>query len=547
MSETPDPDDRGRRDAASSGPGGSHIDSPATGGGSATPSRSAEESLSAILEAIPNPAFLMDVTGTVARANQAVIDRLGLDVREVVGACAYDLLPESLAQELRRHAETVIHQGKAERFAGRCGERPAEHIIAPVCGADGRILQLCVLCIDTGEREETEEESLRAQLRQAQKMEALGQLATRVAHDFNNTLTVIRGCITRACALLPPGNEARQCLGQVLDATHQATGLTRSLLAFSRRLPVEKRPVDLRRLVVESTELVRATLPAWISLEANLPPAAPLWVQADESQIHQVVLNLAINARDAMPVGGILRMAVRAVEKRGPDQPQDAPPSPAWAELLVSDSGEGIAPDNLGKIFEPFFTTKTHGQHSGLGLAIVRSIVREHDGQVEVRSEAGKGTTFTIQLPCIESGATPRPLATQSSMPPGSGEQVLLAESNPHVGGIIALTLESLGYEVMRATDAATALETAERQGPLLRVAILETDLPGGRGLVCLRQMRERGLGLPAILLTGNEAPDPAEVDRNTTLLPKPFDMPELARLVYNALQNASRKEDSPS
>jgi two-component system, cell cycle sensor histidine kinase and response regulator CckA len=505
----------------------------------------ADVQLGLILDAIPEPAFLIEPHGTVLRANPAAVRRSGLPTEHIVGRPLCDLTPSESSRIQRRQIESVARTGRSARLTQQCDGRLIQHVVSPIRVDDGRVTRLVVLHIDMTDREraETDRQALREQLHQAQKMEALGQLAAGVAHDFNNALTVIRGYITQACAVLPPDHEARGCLGRILDATHQATGLTRSLLTFSRRLPGERRPLDLRQLVDESARMIQAALPASVMMEIDNPSSPPLWVEVDESQIRQVILNLAINARDAMPEGGHLRIRLAPVDDQAVHGAGRADRPSRWAVLLVEDTGIGIPPEHLKRVFEPFFTTKPRGEHSGLGLAIVLSVVEGHGGEVAVQSQQGEGTVFAVRLPCAQARADNREQEEPTSMPRGDGHLVLLAESNPHVGGIIALTLESLGYQVIQVTDAAAALETARRRGHLIRAVILETDLPGGHGLTCLRQMREQGIRVPAIVLTGGQPSDPLKPDAGTALLAKPFDMPDLAQLVYNAVQDEPSKE----
>lgn len=371
--------------------------------------------------------------------------------------------------------------------------------------------------------------------------DAIGQLAASVAHDFNNLITVIRGHATQACASLLPDHEARKALRSILDATQHTSDLTRSLQAFVRKVPIEKRPVDLRRVVEDAARLVQPILPATIALEIENDHALPVWVEADASQLHQVVLNLAINARDAMAGGGRLGIAVR-VSRRRPERRRPG----GEALLVVTDTGIGIAPENLCRIFEPFFTTKSRECSSGLGLSIVQRIVGEHGGRVEVDSTPGKGTAFTVSLPLTQSRPCAEPVDEVPVMPRGNGELILLAESNPHLGGIIALTLESLGYAVMQATDGVLIPQIARKQGERLRLVIIEADLPGCRGITCLERMREEGLRPPAILLTGRSEPQASDVPVGTTLLSRPFEMPQLARMVYDAVRPDRQKETGP-
>jgi signal transduction histidine kinase/DNA-binding NarL/FixJ family response regulator len=255
------------------------------------------------------------------------------------------------------------------------------------------------------------EEALRhaeQQLRQAQKMEAVGQLAGGVAHDFNNLLTVIIGNAQFISGDLEPGaRETQECLAQLIDAANRAAKLTRQLLAFGRKQIVQAKPLDLNQLIPNLCTMLKRLIGEHIRLECTYAQNLPL-VLADPSMIDQVIMNLAINSRDAMPLGGCLRIATQQVELDGSTcQPDGENRVGQFARISVSDTGSGISPKNLSHIFEPFFTTKDVGKGTGLGLATVFGIVKQHHGWVEVESELGLGTTFQIYFPALESEAKP--------------------------------------------------------------------------------------------------------------------------------------------
>ncbi len=410
------------------------------------------------------------------------------------------------------------------------------HLINAIAGRLGRTIERVWA--------EEDREALQEQLHQAHKMEAVGQLAAGVAHDFSNLLTVIRGHADRAGTMLAGENRARKELEQIQEATHQAADLTRALLTFSRKLPAEKKPIDLCAVVQESERLLRRVLPAAVQLEVDAACESPLWVNADQTQVHQVVLNLAINARDAMPDGGTLRVALSSmVESDIGDLPEAPDSGGSAARLVVADTGVGMSPEVQTRIFEPFYTTKTRGQGTGLGLSIVHGIVKDHGGHIEVRAEVGKGTTFTVVLPCIRSGAVAEPVRSATITPKGRGELILLAEDNQHVRGIIASTLESLGYNVTLAEDGITALGIFAQHDKEIRLLILDADLPARSGPDCLRELRDKGVKTPAIVITGNVDFESSELDDETVLLRKPFGMPELASTVSVALGTDAGQE----
>ena len=422
-----------------------------------------------------------------------------------------------------------------------CDEGPflqeERSLINAIAGRLGRII----------ERRQTEDDkaALQTQLHQAQKMEAVGLLAGGVAHDLNNLLTVIRGNAGRVRGMLAADHKAHEALIVLEQAAQQAAGVTRSLLTFSRGLPVEKKPLDLCAVVEESTRLLRRMIPAAIELDVDVQREPPLWIRADSTQLQQVVLNLAINARDAMPDGGTLRVAVAPAGESDAGELVDSSSSAALhGRLEVTDTGVGVPLEIRERIFEPFFTTKERGQGTGLGLSVVHGIVEDHGGRITVQSQVGVGSTFTIVFPCVRpEPASEEPSTPATITPQGHGELILLAEDDAHTRGIIALTLESLGYRVLQAADGLAVLDICERYRQKLRLFILDLDLPKCSGLECISEIRGRGMTTPVVAITGNVALGLDIPDCETVLLCKPFGMPELASVVWSALGGDARWE----
>lgn len=388
----------------------------------------------------------------------------------------------------------------------------------PVRDATGRVVELITMAQDVTERVRMEEE-----LRQSQKMDAVGQLASGVAHDFNNLLTAIFGFTTLARRTLAPQHPANSALDRVEEAARQASGVTKALLTFSRDKHADKRPIHLARAVHEAVRLLRRTLPAGIDLVTRYDIDAPLWVMGEATQIQQIVLNLAINARDAMPDGGRLSITV---ERRGePDDPH--------AALIVTDTGVGMTPEVAARIFEPFFTTKPPEHGTGLGLSIVHGIVRDHGGKVDVATERFRGTTFTIRFP-VTAAPPPEPAQGAATTPAGVGQLILLADDYTYVREIVASMILNLGYRVVQAPDARTLMDAAREHGTDARLIVIDHDMPGMSGLECLNAMRHAGDSTPAILMTGNTAA--LEPPEGVEVLRKPFQMHELAAAIGRAL-----------
>ena len=387
-------------------------------------------------------------------------------------------------------------------------------------------------------RAEQEKGQLEQQLHQAQKMAAIGQLASGVAHDFNNLVTVVLDNTELIRKMLPPDSPVHTALATIAQASRQAAGVAQSLLAFSRNVPADKRPVNLQQFVEESARIVRGMLPSSIEILVDQSSETPLWLYADATQLQQVVMNLAINARDAMPEGGTL--CIRTSQANESDLrrlPQASGSAIEYACLVVSDTGTGMAPAVQGRIFEPFFTTKPRGQGTGLGLPIIRGIVREHGGQIEVHSEPGQGSTFRMLLPCIEGVAESEMAEPAAPTPRGHGELVLLAEDHQFIREMLASTLQSRGYEVYQVADGLALMDTYHQHRCIAQMLVVDVDLPKRSGLDCLRDIRGQGGDVPAILMTGNVGVEVEPlVDGRSFLLRRPFRMTELTGLISEVL-----------
>ncbi len=415
-------------------------------------------------------------------------------------------------------------------FAGDGEVRHVRTSASVTGGTDGAPLQMAGIAIDITDRKRAEEEKagLEAQLRRLQKLEAIGQLAAGIAHDFGNLATVIHGHAAQLADRFGDDPAACETLRPLQAAAEQALSLVRSLLLFGRETTGEETLLDLNALVEETAALVRHMLPKTVELEIETRSEAPLRILADKTQLQQVILNLASNARDAMPEGGMLRIAVAPAAAPEADEAPESPgEGPAFVRLSVSDTGMGILPEILPRIFDPFFTTKPRGQGTGLGLSIVHGIVDACGGRVDVRSSRGAGTTFDILLPC--SGAGEPVAASTSPYRNGAGQHVLLAEGDPYVRGTLVAFLESVGYRVDHAGDAGGLADLLTRCGDDARLLVLDAALPPRGGLACLADVRRAIPGLPVVLLFAAEPVPPAAVPGPAAILTKPFSMAELA------------------
>ncbi len=383
----------------------------------------------------------------------------------------------------------------------------------------------------------TEHKRLEGQLRQVQKMDAFGQLAGGVAHDFNNILAAITlhlGLLRDAAGLDP---ETRSSIGELEKEAARGASLTRQLLAFSRQRTIQMKPLDLRDVVENLLKMLRRVIGERIAIDLHTAPELPS-VEGDVGMLEQVLMNLCVNARDAMPGGGRISLHLEAVAVDEPRarQTPDARPG-AFVQLRVSDTGCGMDAATIGKIFEPFFTTKDVGRGTGLGLSIVHSIVRQHGGWIEVESAPAKGSTFRILLPA-QSTPVASPAAPAAEIAPtGHQELILTVEDEESVRAILSILLNRYGYRVLRARTGPEALTLwrSHRQ----EIALLLTDmvLPGGMsGADVIQQLRAERPDLPVIIASGYmgalEASAPPDVEK----LQKPFEGHTLLEALHRAL-----------
>ncbi len=368
-----------------------------------------------------------------------------------------------------------------------------------------------------------------AELLQSHKMEAVGRLAGGVAHDFNNLLTVISGYARLLVQALDDDDPRRASADEILRASKRATTLTTQLLSFSHRQVVQARSFDLNLCAQNLEEMLRPLIGEHIAFETNLDPTLPP-VHADTSQIEQVIVNLVVNARDAMPKGGTVTLRTKLVDlvPHGPRQPATLEPG-AWARLSVTDTGTGIDPEIRSQIFEPFFTTKPPGKGTGLGLAMVYGVVKRSGGAVQIESSEGKGTRVDVYLPLaaeppIADAPEGQPVAVPAR---GDGVTVLLVEDEEMVRGLARRTLETAGHTVLEARDGKEALAVAESAGVEIDVLVTDIVIPFLSGPELADRLRQSRPRLRVIFTSGyprNIAGGSVSLPAGSLFLKKPFD-----------------------
>jgi two-component system cell cycle sensor histidine kinase/response regulator CckA len=387
-----------------------------------------------------------------------------------------------------------------------------------------------------GFRDVTRRLELEGQVRQAQKMDAIGSLAGGVAHDFNNILTVIRGNVELMLTDTNLPDVHRGDLGVVYGAAERAMELTRQLLAFSRKQVVHPVALDLGAVVRELEPMLRRLIGEDIAVDTTLEPSTT--ILADRAQIEQVLLNLAVNGRDAMPRGGTLTIHTAHVDVSADRRLRGATiPAGRYVALEVEDTGLGIAPHHIDRVFEPFFTTKEAGRGTGLGLATVYGIVKQSNGFVDVESWLGAGTAFRILLPAVDQRPTSR-TAEFPVVDVGSG-RVLVVEDEFAVRQFVRRALEKRGYEILQAASGPDAIELVRSQSGALDLIVTDVVMPGMSGARLIQELRQMGVDAPVLYMSGytdDEVIRRGVKHSEVLLLAKPFTAPQLAAAVQKAM-----------
>jgi len=477
-----------------------------------------------------------DLDGRITDANRAFTASLGYRLDELIGKPITELVPTEWHEDLLRarsekagsDQEATIYE---HELVAKSGHPIRVEVASRLISRDGRPVGVEAICRDISERKLLEE-----RLRQSQRLEAVGQLAGGVAHDFNNLLTVITG-YTQVLSKRP-GNAELTELAQIGSAADKAAALTRQLLAFSRRQVLQPKVIDLNEIVSGLSPMLTRLIGEHVELVASLGDGLDP-VLADPGQVEQVLMNLVINARDAMPEGGKLTIetASTVLDESYVESHQDATVGPHIV-LAVSDTGSGMDEATLERVFEPFFTTKAPGSGTGLGLATVHGIVRQSGGNIWVYSEPGHGTTFKIYLPAVKAELTNR-RTTEHEASPGGVESILIVEDQDAVRNVVALMLESNGYVVHAAAHPADALRLVEQEEPTIDLLLTDLVMPDVSGRELAAQIQQHRPGTRVLYMSGysNHA-----TTRNGTredgsaYLEKPFSEIQLARAVRAAL-----------
>jgi two-component system cell cycle sensor histidine kinase/response regulator CckA len=481
----------------------------------------------------------LDAEGRLLYVNPRHKELLGWDPEELLGRAAIELVHPEDREPIANSMGGIISAGTYQTMQYRCLTKSGESRYLEGSGraytsADGELRIVAVgMDIDERMRAEAALQDAEAQLRISQRMESLGRLAGGVAHDFNNMLTVILGSARWMEQHPEDGPEStRELASEIVQAAEKSADLTRQLLAFGRMQIVETQPLDLDERVNQLSRILKSLVGDEITIVIASGRGEHL-VNADPSQIEQLIVNLAANARDAMPSGGTLSFRTDQVrlEEGGEKGALDLPAGD-YVSLEVADTGLGMTPETLARIFEPFFTTKEVGRGTGLGLSTVYGIVKQGGGEIEVQSSVGEGSRFRVLLPRLEGVAAESQAGVrQTPVPSGRGEHVLLVEDSPQVRRLSCRVLLEGGYRVTQASDGVEALEKLRENPEGFDVLVTDIAMPGMGGIELTRRCAELNLRMPVVFVSAYAEPGLAEEGlraNRSRWLKKPFSSDDL-------------------
>ncbi len=497
--------------------------------------RSSEQRYRALVEQSPFGILIIDHDLNLIAANQAYADQVGAPSLEALrghNIMSSPAVDEEMVKSLGERVRSGEALSTSLSYVSLFGKQVDVHVnVAPAFDEDGAFVAAQIIFEDVSESRRLEE-----QLRQSQKMEAVGRLAGGVAHDFNNNLTVILG-LAEQLAVAPLGPEEREAVDEIILSAERSAALTNQLLAFSRRDEAELVGVDLNRVVERLEPMLRRVLGAKVELGVSFV-REPVVIEADARLLEQVVVNLAVNARDAMPDGGKLKIRVSSDPGAG-------------AQLDIEDDGEGMDAETRTRSIEPFFTTKKEGSGTGLGLYTVYGIVRQFDGSMQIESEPGCGTRISIRFP-VFTGMMPREgtagAARTVTRDTACGELVLVLEDQPSVRKLLCRVLSRRGHTVISAKDGAEAIERARSSDRPIDLIVSDVRLPDTSGPETVAVLRAEHPDLQVLYVSGyNDLPRDAEgrLEDGFELLTKPFSADLLLTRVRSLLDERGKELDA--
>jgi two-component system cell cycle sensor histidine kinase/response regulator CckA len=505
--------------------------------------------LAAVVDHTDDAIIGLTPEGQVTAWNRGAQRLFGYTAEEMLGEPSSILADDSEHGQQKSGLDRIRHGEGGIYYEARRLHKDGHRIdvsfnIAPIHDGAGTVIGVSLVARDiTAAKEAAERQrELQERTNQAQRMESLGKLAGGVAHDFNNILAIIANYTDFAIEASTGNPDVEADLTQVRTATQRAGNLTRQLLTFTRADAIQPQNIDLNVAVAEVNGMLERTIGQHITLITK-PSPKPLTVHADPGQLQQVLLNLAINARDAMPEGGTLVLEVNTATLDG-DELDMQPPLGAgtYARLLVSDTGTGISAEVAEHIFEPFYTTKPRGKGTGLGLATVYGIITEAGGSINLYSESGIGTTFRLYLPIVTTAGTPAGAATRPQRPPtGGGQTILVVEDEPDLARIVTRILSKAGYRVVTAHSGPAALEMFQRHGcDAVLTDVIMPEMSGRRLVELLHRQRP---DLPVLYMSGYSnglLGAAGGLDDGVTFVEKPFTANDILNKLHESLTGAA-------
>lgn len=506
--------------------------------------KQSEQRFKSLSENSPQIIYTLASDGSFAYVNPAWEKVLGHRVDEVMGRFFVDFAPPEdrdlyvkLFKRIRDGKETLedvtgilYHRDGTKRVFSMYG--------APNFDPDGRVVGMVGIIIDI-----TEQKRLQAQLQQAQKMEAVGTLAGGVAHDFNNLLQAVQGYADLLLLRMRREERGYREIQQIKHSAQRGAELTQQLLTFSRKVESKLRPTDLNHEVRQVHKLLQRTIPKMVNISLHLEEGLAT-INSDPAQMEQILMNMSVNAKDAMPEGGdlVIRTRNETLDEAFCRKHPGAKPG-KYVCLEVSDTGHGIEGDKLDKIFEPFFTTKERGRGTGLGLAMVYGIVKSHDGYVTCHSKVGNGTTFRIYLPVLDAVCVQEGEGETAPAPVGGTETILLVDDESHIRDLGSRILSHFGYEVLTAPDGESALSTIRNRLDSVDLYVVDLIMPGMGGMRFVDELRKIRPEAKVLISSGHVVEDTMKrdiEDGKLAFVKKPWDVDEILQAVRNVLEHPS-------
>jgi len=505
--------------------------------------RESEKKNRALLDTIPDMMIRMSSTGTLLEFKPGKGVRPVVPPEEFLGKTAYDIFPRAIAEQSTKSLRAALQTRRTQVFEYQLDvEGKNRHYEARLV-ADGTNQVLAIV------RDVTEKKELEAQLRHSQKMEAVGQLAGGVAHDFNNRLTAILGYAELVARELERASPLHEDIDEIRRSAEGAASLTRQLLAFSRREVLQPRVLDLNTLVSELSRMLRRFIGENIELSTHLG-GSPARIKADPGQIEQVIMNLVVNARDAMPDGGKLVIETASVDSRANPNPDLSFRPGQHVMLTVSDSGCGMDQETQARVFEPFFTTKGRGKGTGLGLATVYGSVRQNGGLVRLESAPGRGTTFKIYFPQVEEEVQTAEAIPESRA--GSRRRsatILLVEDDASVRAVARRILAQSGLYILEACDGGEGLDLCQHHSGPIDLLITDVVMPHCSGPQMVDRLASTRPEMQVLYMSGYTESAIVErvLDAHTPFLRKPFSTKEFASKVGELLDRIIVTANEPN